>query len=55
MFWTFPRKGASKPRGDNISKSKLSFTMAGGALHKSRGHSKMELLFSKTDLRVTCW
>ena len=40
----FPRKGAGKPHG-NISKfySKLSFTMAGGAFHKPRGHSKMEL------------
>ena len=37
----FPRKGA----GGDISKfySKLSFTMAGGAFHKPRGHSKMEL------------
>ena len=40
----FPRKGADEPRG-NISKfySKLSLTMAGGAFHKPRRHSKMEL------------
>ena len=36
----FPRKGADKPRG---CITKLSFTMAGGTYHKTRGHCKMEL------------
>ena len=47
----FPRKGADKPRGD-ISKfySKLSFTMAGGAFHKPRGHRNF--FVSKSQISV---